>query len=487
MQPLEYIADVKFSMAYFLPEITLFLLFVSLVLFGIVFRKQAHFIVPLVFLIGMGFTTYYLWIQYRLGIEINLFSGALLFCKRSIYLKVLFTVCGIFTLIFRQLSNYKEKPTEFYGLVTAIIFGSGLMVMASNFLVAFLALEIISLSSYILVALPNHKRNAEASLKYLLYGMFSSAIMLYGVSLLFGFTGTTNFMSVDFYNKLANIDPLPVTIALIMVMTGILFKITAFPFHFWAADVYESTPISTLVFFTTCSKIAGFGFLLNFMPVIWQFNFKSYVEWFNPECLIGFCAAATIGVGNLMAISQKNVKRMLAYSAIAHTGFILLPLTSFEKQTDESVLYYLAVYLFISFASFFIVEKAVKLTEDEQFESFKGLGFSHPLVGILVIISMVGLAGLPPTTGFFAKFYIFSSVWDSYTLEQEQLFLYLFLFGLINTVIGLFYYLKLPYFMFLKQNDVVNTKRLSFLEYLFAIALSLSLLLLFAKPEWLKF
>jgi NADH-quinone oxidoreductase subunit N len=487
MQPSEYIADIKFSMAYFMPELVLFSLFVAIILFGILFKKQANWLIPLLFLLGIGIAGFYIVEQYSFSSNISLFSGSLTLTKKSVYLKFIFLACSFLTLIFRQLTNENEKDTEFYAMILAIVFGSNLMVLSSNLLIAFLALEIISLASYILVALPNEKRNAEASVKYLLYGMFASAIMLYGISLLFGFTGSINFTSIEFYNKLANVPPLAVSIAILMVMAGILFKITAFPFHFWAADVYETTPMSTLAFFTTCSKIAGFGFLLNFLPVIWQFDFKSYVEWFSPEYLIGFCAVATIGIGNVMAIGQKNIKRMLAYSAIAHSGFMLLPLTSFETQADESVLYYMATYVFISFAAFFIIDLITKLTDNEHFESFNGLGYKNPFLGIMAIVSMTALTGLPPTTGFIAKFYIFSSVWDSYTLEQEQLFVNLFLFGLINTVVGLFYYLKLPYFMFVKKNENIVVKKISIGAYVFAGILTFLLLLFFMKPEWLKF
>lgn len=488
MQPSEYLADIKFSMAYIVPEITLFLVFVLVILAGIIFNKQSKFLVPLIFLAGIGVACYFSLVQYLSpDLNMGLFSNALLLTNRSVYLKLLFALCGLLTLIFRQLSDQKEKPTEFYALVLAIILGSNLMVLSANLLVAFMSLEIISLASYVLVALENTKRNAEASVKYLLYGLFASAIMLYGISLVFGFTGSVNFTEINFYNALANVEPIAVSVALFMIMAGIMFKISAFPFHFWAPDVYEVTPMATLAFFSTCSKIAGFGLLLNFIPAVWQFDFKSYVAWFSPEYLIGFCAVITILLGNLMALAQKNIKRMLAYSAIAHSGFMLLPLTSFENQASESVLYYLATYIFLSFSSFFIIDKLIKITENEEFHSYKGLGLQFPFLGICAIVSMIGLTGLPPTTGFIAKFYIFSAVWDSYTLEQEQQFAQLFVFGLINTVVGLFYYLKLPYFMFLKKADTLTTKNLSIYEYIFAFLLAFSLLLFFIKPEWIKF
>ncbi len=486
MHPSEYIADIRFSMAYVMPECVLLIMFILLIIVGISFKTRSGILIPTLFFIGICIELYYLLQQYRFNTKIMLFSGALSLNARVIYLKVLFAVCGLLTVFFKQLSNKREKPAEFYSLVTAIIFGANLMVLASNFLIAFLGLEIISVASYILVALPNEKRSAEASVKYLLYGMFASAIMLYGISLLFGFTGSVDFLTPDFSQKLAQVAPEAVTLAFIMVMAGVLFKISVFPFHFWVADVYESTPMATVAFFSTCSKLAGFGFLLNFLPIIWQYDFKSYVEWFSPEYLIGFCAVTSIGVGNLMALTQKNAKRMLAYSAIAHSGFILLPLTSFENQAHESVLYYMAAYVFISFASFFAIDKIIKVAGNEEIESFSGLGISFPALGIAAIICMIALTGLPPTTGFFAKFYIFSAIWDSYTLEQERIFLYIFLFGLSNTVLGLFYYLKIPYFMFLKRGNEVSKSILSTAEYFYLVFLTVSVLLFFFLPDWLK-
>jgi len=454
---------------------------------GLIFRKSSKTIVPVIFLIGIGLELYLLIQQYNFNPKIMLFSGALSLNSRVVYLKLIFAVCGLLTVFFRELSEHKEKPTEYYALLTAVIFGSSLIVLAGNFLIAFLALEIISVASYILVALPNEKKSAEASVKYLLYGMFASAIMLYGISLLFGFTGSVDFITPDFSQKLSAVSPVAVTLALVMVMAGVLFKISAFPFHFWVADVYESTPLATLAFFSTCTKIAGFGFLLNFMPVIWQYDFESFVKWFSPEYLLGFSAVATIAIGNLMALSQTNAKRMLAYSAIAHSGFLLLPLTSFESQAYESVLYYMTAYVFISFASFYIVDQLIKLTRNEAIASFAGLGFSYPGIGIAAIICMIALTGLPPTTGFFAKFYIFSALWDSYTLEQERIFLYMFLFGLANTVVGLFYYLKIPYFMYLKANAASEVHKINWPTYIYAFVLTGSVVVLFFFPSWIKF
>lgn len=483
MHPSEYIADIKFSLPYFIPEIALLSLLVLLTVLGIVFKKQSVWLIPAVFFMGISYVFCTTYQQWGISQPIWLYSGTLYLQSKTVYFKLLIAVCGVFTVVFREISVKKEKTLEFYLLITSILFGANLLAMSYNFLVSFLALEIVSLSSYALVAMFNEKPAAEASVKYLIYGMMASGIMLYGISLLFGITGSLNFNDIIFTKQLINSSPVLVTVAFLMVFAGVLFKISAFPLHFWSPDVYQSSAVYTVAFFSTATKIAGFALLFNLLPTVWQYDFKCYVSWFRPELLLGLFAILSLLVGNFAALGQTSMKRMLAYSAIAHSGFILLPLTSFESQAYESAAYYMGGYIFITFLAFF----AISLVKTDEIASYKGLGLEKPFWGIAMIVAMVALTGLPPTVGFISKFYIFSSVWDSYSLEQEKIYLFLLVFGVLNAVVSLFYYLKPIYYMYLKSKDSTTERpSISVFQIIFLVVLSILVVGLFIKPDLIK-
>jgi NADH-quinone oxidoreductase subunit N len=349
----------------------------------------------------------------------------------------------------------------------------------------FLSFEIVSISAYVLVASQNKKNIAEAATKYLIFGLFASALMLYGFSLLFGFTGSFYIFESAFTINLLSAPLLTTSFALILIFAGIAFKLGAFPFHFWVADIYEQSSLMIVATVSIVSKIAGIALLANIMPVIWDFDFKNFISWFQPEYLIACMAMLSIAVGNIQALNQQNIHRMLGYSTIAHTGFLLLPFASFEKHAQEAVIYYSMVYVLINYAMFVAIHILDIYKTDAKFADFRGAGWKNPLLGINILIAAIALTGLPPTNGFWGKFYIFSSAFDAYTLEQEMLFLVLFTFGIINAVVGLFYYIKLPYFMF-KENNKNTINYSSPRLIIFSLVLNIIVIITFLKPEWLS-
>jgi NADH-quinone oxidoreductase subunit N len=356
------------------------------------------------------------------------------------------------------------------------------MAMAANLLMVYLSLELVSIASYILATFKNDKKGAEGGLKYLLFGALSSGIMLYGMSLLYGFTGTLSFVEVNFFIDLLAINQLPVLLALFLTIGGLLFKIAAVPFHIWAPDVYESSPTPVVAFFSVAPKAAGFAVLGRFLSNIHLIGYGHFAA--IKEILI-LIAILTLTIGNLSALWQRNAKRMLAYSSIAHAGFILAGLLALNSLGLQSVLFYLAVYLFMNFAAFLLIDAIQHHQHTEEIKQYKGLGLINPLLGIAFLVVMIALTGLPPTAGFTAKLFIFSALWQAYQSSGDTLVLLLFVVGLFNVAIALFYYLRIPFYMFFRNGKELNVINLGIYTILLLIILILPVFLFFFKAEWL--
>ena len=481
MNTLQQLEQIQLDAFGFLPELSLSILFIVVILFGLIFRKQQQWLLPAIFFIGLSGVV---WSEFgQLAINKKLFSGMLLLSTRAVYFKFLFAMCGflviVFSLLSKEIKLLKDKQLEYWSLITAILFGAHLLIMSVNLLMVFLSLEIVSVGSYILVAIIQNKKTAEASLKYILFGMFASALMLYGISLLFGFTGGIDFAQPTFTQLLNKVHRLPLLIAIGFFATGVLFKIAAFPFHLWTPDVYEGTPAPIIAFLSAITKVAGFALLMNCMP--WLSALKLGVV--DIHLTIGLIALLTISVGNFSALFQKDFKRMLGYSAIAHSGFILLALVNENGSSDGFVFFYLLTYLPVNFLVFFLSEKLSDAKQSSLINDYNGVGTKYPAWGIIMLVAAVSLTGLPPTAGFMAKLFVFGSLWESYSSLHHKLYLFLFVFGLINTVVSLFYYLKVPYIMFLRKLNGDTLMSQSVWAYVYAAALSLVLLLLFFKAD----
>jgi len=310
--------------------------------------------------------------------------------------------------------------------------------------------------------------------------------MLYGMSLLYGFTGTLEFTSAIFIYNLKAVDPSLAMMAGVMVAVGLLFKLSLVPFHFWAPDAYEKAPIPVIAFISIAPKIAAFIILYrvvsSFLAVSDIFVDVQY-DWSGPLSIL---ALASILFGNIAALRQTNAKRMMAYSSIAHSGFILIGLISFSSNGLYGMFFYLSIYLFMNMAAFFAIQFLYKKTGSENMQDYAGLGIQYPFWGVIILVAMIALVGLPPTAGFSAKFFIFTSLWQSYQATQESLLLVLFIIGLINAAISLAYYLRIPYVLFFKaQNNVKLSDKKNVLEIILGIIIVLPLLLFFFKADWL--
>lgn len=402
------------------------------------------------------------------------FQHLLFLDNKAVFFKLLVISAWLFTLLHIRLLRY-TFPTELNALLIATVLGMSLLCMATHWLIVYLALELLSLSSYLLVALSPTKKAAEGSLKYLLFGSISSAVMLYGISLIYGLTGTLDLTDAGMQLGLSANTSLVMNVAMLMTVGGLLFKLSLVPFHVWTPDVYEATPTPVVSFLSVAPKVAV---LLVLMRVASAFPIQ-----LMP--LLGGIALISITVGNVAALWQQNMRRLLAYSSIAQAGYLLVGIVAFSRLGFESATFYSIAYLLLNMAAFLLVD-ILQPRSETNLSNYAGLGKKHALVSVVLTIIMIALAGLPPTVGFTAKWLIFSSLWESYQLQSQSWLLWLLVGGIINAAISLAYYLRLPYILFFKSPPPVSsTLPVPVVSKILAGTLLTIVLLLFFKPELL--
>jgi NADH-quinone oxidoreductase subunit N len=370
----------------------------------------------------------------------------------SHFFKVFFILVGGFAILLnhgnREIGNWAYAECTL--LVLAVTCGMMLLVAATDLLMLYLAFETMGILSYLLVGIKTKGlRGGEAALKYVLYGALTSGIMLFGFSLLFGLAGTTELAEIarkvavaaeNFQNK-----PLLV-LAVLFFLVGLLFKTASFPFHFWCPDVYEGAPTSVTAFLSVGPKAAGFAlFMRLFYPVFasagGEFAYTA-ISGLNWPTILAWISATTMSLGNLAAIQQNNLKRLLAYSGIAHAGYLLMGVVALNRLGLEAVLFYLVVYLFMNLGAFGVVIAVIEAGGSEDIQSYRGLGRKEPLVCIAMAIFLFSLIGIPPFAGFAGKVYLFAAV-------ISQKIYWLAVLAALNTVVSLYYYLRVIKAMFL--------------------------------------
>lgn len=321
---------------------------------------------------------------------------------------------------------------EWYSLLAVLVLAANLLVLSASWLTLYLSLELLSLTSYILVAFRFDRRAAEGSLKYLLMGGLSSAVMLYGISWVYGLAGHLSFSGLD---SLAEVSPVLAGVLLLMIFGALLFKLAAVPYHLWLPDVYASGP-SAFLTASVLSKVAGAVALWQ----IWLHVPTSLRA--SALLLLGLAAVVSLFWGNLSALRQQSARRMLAFSGIAHAGLLLMAVLGGQAE----VLWFYAVYYTIAHAgAFVLVAVQEEAVGHDQIEGFAGMGRAHPLLMLATVVLMAALAGLPVTAGFTAKLRVLLSIWESYTLSGHWILPILLFSAVANIVIGLFYYVRIPY------------------------------------------
>lgn len=391
----------------------------------------------------------------------------------AIYSRLVIAIGAIITAIFiqqRQPSNNGDVHTV---LIAATI-GMFLLTMTTHWLVIFIGIEMVSIASYILVGyFSTDKKQSEAAMKYALFGSVCAAIMLYGLSLIYGLTGNLDFSSLDHIKGLMTAPDAIISIATLFIFVGFGFKLGFVPLHIWTPDVYQGAPTAITAFLSTLPKIAAF-ILLARLYQAWSDTLFYFSELVTSFIIV--LAIITMLVGNLAALRQTDAKRLMAYSSIGHTGFLLMAIFAY-KQSFEYLLFYLIAYTTMNFIAFIFIDYIEKYTKSSSLLSYSGLGKQMPLLFTLFTFVAISLIGLPPTMGFVGKLMVFTSVFDIYQESNNTFILLMLIIGALTSVISLFFYFRIPLYAFLKEGKPTEIHNPP-VDLLTIIAIFLTLLLL---------
>ncbi len=438
------------------PEIVITILLFLVIAFDLFYKDNA--VIPYITLIGLLVSLVFA--ITGLPFKENAFSltnsqyGLLAIDPISSFFKIIVLLASIFVVLFTIISdeveNLKIRKGEFYTLISGMVLGMLFLTSATDFVMIYVAMELLSLPSYVLSGFMRLRdRSGEASLKYVIYGSVSSGIMLFGISLLFGITGSTNLFAINAYLTNQSINYLTLGLSIIMIFVGIGFKISAVPFHFWTPDVYEGSPITITSFLSVASKAAGFIFLIRFIFTgftngVAQSGFWNILPVFDWQTLLIIIAVSTMTLGNFSALWQDNLKRMLAFSSIAHAGYMLLGIAVLSNQGILAVMVYFFVYLFMNLGAFLIVMIFADKIQSENIDDFRGVGLTSPFLGFALAVFLISLTGLPPTAGFISKLYLFFALVDANLI-------YVAVIALLNTVVSLYYYVRVLKHLYLSK------------------------------------
>lgn len=366
------------------------------------------------------------------------FSGMLKPDLLALLFKETFIVAAILTVLISVDYKPLKSHGEYYGLIILATLGMSLMAAAADLIMLYVALELTSITLYILAGyLRDVPKSSEAGLKYFLFGAFSSALMLYGMSLIYGLTGQTGLKQVAVALATSNLH-LPVVVGALLVLAGFAFKIAAVPFHMWTPDVYEGAPTPVTAFVSVASKAAGFAVLMRV--------FIGAFDFIRPEwvAVVGALSVVTMTLGNVVAIPQTNIKRMLAYSSIAQAGYVLIGVVSVSTLGVASAIFYLIMYTLTNICAFAVVILISNVTGSDEIEDFAGLSRRSPAMALVMLLALLSLGGIPPVAGFFGKLYVFAAA-------IEQGLLWLVVIGVLNAIISLYYYLIVVRVMYLEE------------------------------------
>jgi NADH-quinone oxidoreductase subunit N len=366
------------------------------------------------------------------------FGGMLRFDWLGFLFRMLFVFAAAVTALFFMDTDKLNQRAETYLLLLTATIGMCLMASSADLVMLYLAIETTSIPLYILAGfLTGDDKSSESGFKYLLFGALTSAVLLYGFSLIYGFAGTTSLYNLGFHFK--NFDLLAIGVTF-LVLAGLAFKVSLFPFHFWAPDVYEGAPTPVAGFLSTASKAAGFAVILRLLIVVFP---VISADW---SMILAVLATLTMTVGNLIALTQKNVKRMLAYSSIAHAGYAMIGVVAFSQLGVASTVFYLIAYILTNLLAFGIVGIVGHVTGSDNLSTYNGLSRRNATLSLAALVAFLSLAGMPPFGGFVAKFLVFAAAIQSG-------WIWLAAVGVLNSIIGLYYYLNVLKYIYLYRME----------------------------------
>jgi NADH-quinone oxidoreductase subunit N len=363
--------------------------------------------------------------------KILLFNGSVVIDYLSSFMKIITLLAAFIVLAISKnyLDNFKISKIEYPILILSSVLGMMVMISSNDLIVFYMGLELQSLALYVLATFNrNNLKSSEAGLKYFVLSALSSGLLLYGCSLIYGFSGSTNF---EIIASQLDSNEYALTFGIVFILVGLAFKISAVPFHMWAPDVYEGSPTTVTLFFTMVPKIAALTVFIRFLYV----PFLELID--QWQMILVFLSIASMLFGAIAAIGQKNIKRLIAYSSIGHIGYALAGVASASNDGIQSSVIYLTIYIVMNLGLFSCL--LMLRRNDNYYESIddlSGLSKNHPILSFSLLVILFSLAGIPPLAGFFAKFYIFKAV-----IEQSMYFLAIV--GLLSTVIAAFYYLRI--------------------------------------------
>ena len=460
------------NLALVFPEIFLSLSIMFLLILG-VFKKNSSKLIQNISLIILLITSV-ITLNETLGIqETLLFNSSVVIDYLSSFMKIVTLLAAFLVLVISSnyLKTLKIFKIEYPILILSSVLGMMIMISSNDLIVFYMGLELQSLALYVLATFNRDQlKSSEAGLKYFVLSALSSGLLLYGCSLIYGFTGSTNFNIIA--NQL-NSNEYAITFGIVFILVGLAFKISAVPFHMWAPDVYEGSPTSVTLFFTMVPKIAALTVFIRFLYV----PFLNLID--QWQMILIFLSIASMLFGAIAAIGQTNLKRLIAYSSIGHVGYTLAGVATGSNDGIQSSVIYISIYILMNlglFSCLLMMKRNNKYFED--IEDLSGLSKNHPLMSLSLLVILFSLAGIPPLAGFFAKFYIFKSV-----LEQSMYFLAIV--GLLSTVVAAFYYLRIIKIMYFdKEKEKYDTDHSLWLKFSLMFS-TLLILIYFIFPSQL--
>jgi NADH-quinone oxidoreductase subunit N len=422
--------------------------------------------------------------------QATLFHGMLVISPFTSLFKIICLMLAFFTVILARGDNIPRHRGEYLALLLLATIGLMLLVGSEELLMIFIGLELTGLSLYVMAGFDKtDPRSAEAGLKYFLFGSTASAFTLFGLSLLYGMCGTTGLSAIG--QKLTASPTQPLLFAgIVMTLIGFAFKIAAAPFHLWAPDAYQGAPFPSAAFIASGSKVASFVVLgkivlVGLGPAHGSAEWHAMIAGWAP--VLAALAALSIVIGNLVALAQSNVRRLLAYSAVAHSGYALLGLVAAGREGFSATLFYMTVYAFTLVGAFGVVALVHRETGGDDFKNFSGLWSRSPLLSGCMAVFMLSLAGLPPLAGFFGKFYLFSAAMRA---SSDHGLLWLVALALLGSFISLYYYLAVLKAIFVDDSETgtlksesLNPIRLDFLQQFSLVLLAGTVVILGLLPE----
>jgi len=454
------------------PEIFLSLSIMFLLILG-VFKKESSKLIQNISLIALFITAVITFNETLSNEEILLFNDSVIIDYLSSLMKIITLLAAFLVLVISSsyLRTFKIFKIEYPILILSSVLGMMIMISSNDLIVFYMGLELQSLALYVLATFNRDQlKSSEAGLKYFVLSALSSGLLLYGCSLIYGFTGSTNFNIIA--NQL-NSNEYALTFGIVFILVGLAFKISAVPFHMWAPDVYEGSPTSVTLFFTMVPKIAALTVFIRFLYV----PFLNLID--QWQMILIFLSIASMLFGAIAAIGQTNLKRLIAYSSIGHIGYALAGLAVGTNDGIQSSIIYITIYILMNLGLFSCLLMMKRNNEYyEDIEDLSGLSKNHPMLSLSLLIILFSLAGIPPLAGFFAKFYIFKSV-----IEQSMYFLAIV--GLLSTVIAAFYYLRIIKIIYFdKEKEKYDTDHSLWLKFSLT-ASTLLILMYFIFPSQL--